>query len=105
MKKILRENNYKTDEFSEGNPGHSISSRNDLNGKGCSGAYDAKVGALSELTENEIKVHIIGGPSSEGEVDVFQFSTSEACKNVPHNGVPDKPTFEWFEYTNQFSLK
>ena len=105
MKKILRENNYKTDEFSELNPGYSISSRNDLNGKGCSGAYDAKVAALSELFENEIKIHIIGGPSSEGDVDVFQFSTSEACKNTPHYGVADKPTFDWFEYTNQFNLK
>jgi hypothetical protein len=56
---LMRFNKYKRDPYSEGNPSLSIASRADLNGQ-CSGAYDSKVGVLSEYGINgKMKIHMI----------------------------------------------
>ena len=102
--KLMRYNKYKSDPYSNNNPACSISSRSDLNGK-CSGAYDCKVGALSEFEDGNIKIHLIAGPTwdEEEEIEPFNWNNAaETCKNHSHYLIPDIYKFDWIEYNSEF---
>ena len=105
FKTLMRYNKYKTDPYSENNPSNSISARSDLRGY-CSGAYDSKVGVLSDFSNGRVKFHLIGGPTWSEEDGIEPFSwenaVSEKCKNHVHNSIPDTFKFEWIEYENEF---
>ena len=103
FKKLMRYNKYKSDPFSLGDPSLTISSRSDLSGL-CKGAYDAKVGVLSEWSEGKIKFHLISGPTfDEKEIEPFDWKkANETCKNHAHYLIPDNFTFDWIEYENEF---
>ena len=101
--KFMRYNDYNNDPFSEKNPSYTISSREDLTGS-CGGAYDAKVGALSDWNEGRIKFSLIGGPTFNMK-DIMPFSwenASETCRNHTHSSTPDVFQYEWIEYESEF---
>jgi hypothetical protein len=104
---LMRFNKYKSDPYSEGNPSLSIASRADLNGQ-CSGAYDSKVGVLSEYGINgKMKIHMIAGPVWDEEEGIEPFSwnnASERCKNHAHNLLPETFKFNWTEYNSDFDF-
>ena len=105
--KLMRYNDYKHDPFSENNPGLSISSRADLD-SGCHGAYDSKVGVLSEWGESKIKFHLIGGPTYGYDgVEPFAWNNAkdETCRNHVHYSIPEVLKFDWIEYENEFSFE
>jgi len=105
--KLMRYNDYLHDPFSEGNPSYSISSRSDLAGS-CSGAYDSKVGVLSEWNETNVKFRLIGGPTFNEELGIEPFAwinASENCRNHVHNLIPDVIKFDWIEYENEFPFE
>jgi hypothetical protein len=104
--KLMRYNKYKSDPYSNNNPACSISARWDLNGR-CSGAYDCKVGALSEFEDGNIKIHLIAGPTwdEEEEIEPFNWNNAaETCKNHSHYLIPDIYKFDWIEYNSEFSF-
>ena len=104
--KLMRYNKYKTDPYSEGKPSNSISSRADLSGS-CSGAYDSKVGALSDFSEGKVKIHLIGGPTWDEEEGIEPFNwnnASERCQNHSHNLIPETFKFDWIEYESEFDF-
>lgn len=104
--RLMRYNKYKTDPFSEGNPSNSISSRSDLNGS-CSGAYDSKVGVLSDFNEGKVKIHLIGGPTWDEDegIEPFNWSnSSERCQNHSHYLIPETFKFDWIEYESEFDF-
>ena len=103
MGNLMRSNIYKTDPFSENKPEWALSSRYDLSGKYCFGAYDLKIGFLSEMKKDEIKFHFIAGPVKTDEVPQFQFNATEICKNVKHNLIPNEPKYDWIEYKKAIS--
>ncbi len=108
--KLMRFNNYTIDPYSEGDPSLTIASRADLrvNGSSCHGAYDAKIGALSEFANNgTIKVHIISGPTWNDEEGIKPFNWTEApegCNNHSHELLPEVMQFDWTEYNNDFDF-
>ena len=93
---LMRYNKYLTDPYSDKNPSSSISARSDLRGS-CSGAYDSKVGVLSDFSNGKVKFHLIGGPtwSEEDGIEPFSWSkaVSEKCRNHVHNLIPE--TFKY----------
>ena len=104
--KLMRFNKYKTDPYSEGNPSNSISARSDLN-ESCSGAYDSKVGVLSEFSNGKIKIHMIGGPTWNEEEGIEPFSwnnADEKCKNHSHFMLPEIYNYDWIEYDSEFNF-
>ena len=105
--RLMRYNKYKTDPYSEENPSYSISSRSDLSGK-CSGAYDSKVGALSDFKDGKIKIHLIGGPTWDEDEGIKPFSwnetASDSCKNHEHYFIPDIFKYDWIEYDSEFEF-
>ena len=105
--KLMRYNDYLHDPFSEGNPSYTISSRSDLAGS-CSGAYDSKVGVLSDWNETYVKFRLIGGPTFNEELGIEPFAwenASERCRNHAHNMIPDVLKFDWIEYENEFPFE
>ncbi len=105
--KLMRYNDYLHDPFSEGNPSYAISSRSDLAGS-CSGAYDSKVGVLSDWNETYVKFRLIGGPTFNEELGIEPFAwenASESCRNHIHNMIPDVLKFDWIEYENEFPFE
>ena len=105
--KLMRYNDYLHDPFSEGNPSYTISSRSDLAG-GCSGAYDSKVGVLSDWNETYVKFRLIGGPTFNEELGIEPFAwsnASEKCRNHAHNMIPEVLKFDWIEYENEFPFE
>ena len=104
--KLMRYNKYKTDPFSEGNPSNSISARSDLRGS-CSGAYDSKVGVLSDFNDGKVKIHLIGGPTWDEEEGIEPFNwnnSSERCQNHSHLLIPETFKFDWVEYESEFDF-
>ena len=102
--KLMRYNKYKSDPYSEGNPSNSISARSDLRGS-CSGAYDSKIGALSDFSNGKVKFHLVAGPTwnDDDGIEPFQWSkAAENCKNHVHNLIPEVFKFDWIEYENEF---
>ena len=80
------------------------SSRDDLSGH-CGGAYDSKVGALSDWKDGKIKFRLISGPtfSEEEGIEPFSWSNaSESCKNHNHYMIPEILKFDWIEYEPDF---
>ena len=104
---LMRFNKYISDPYSAQNPSLTIASRTDLIGS-CHGAYDGKIGELSEFSNNgTIKVHIIAGPAWDDEERIKPFSWSEApdsCKSHEHNLLPEVMQFDWTEYNNDFDF-
>lgn len=102
---LMRYNKYLTDPYSDKNPSSSISARSDLRGS-CSGAYDSKVGVLSDFSNGKVKFHLIGGPtwSEEDGIEPFSWSkaVSEKCRNHVHNLIPETFKYDWIEYENEF---
>ena len=102
--KLMRYNNYHNEPYAEGNPSLTISSRDDLSGH-CGGAYDSKVGALSDWKDGKIKFRLISGPtfSEEEGIEPFSWSNaSESCKNHNHYMIPEILKFDWIEYEPEF---
>ena len=106
FKKLMRYNKYKSDPFSLGDPSLSISARSDLKGN-CGGAFDAKVGVLSEWKDGKIKLNLVAGPTFDEQEGIEPFDwnkASETCKNHAHNLIPDIFKFDWIEYENDFNF-
>ena len=103
FKKLMRLNKYLSDPYSEKNPSYTISSRSDLNGD-CGGAYDCKVGVLSELIEGKIKFHLISGPTfGDDNIKPFSWETAPAnCRNHNRYLLPETFDFDWIEYEPDF---
>ena len=93
---LMRYNKYLTDPYSDKNPSSSISARSDLRGS-CSGAYDSKVGVLSDFSNGKVKFHLIGGPTCS-----WSKAVSEKCRNHVHNLIPETFKYDWIEYENEF---
>ena len=105
FKNLMRYNNYSNDIFCENNPTYTISAREDLLGNSCGGAYDAKVGAMSDWNNENVIFHLIGGPTFDEKIQPFDWNNApEACKSHPHNLIPDIFKFNWIEYENDFSF-
>ena len=101
---LMRYNNYTKEPFAEKNPSLSISSRSDLTSSYCGGAYDSKVGALSEWTNKKVKFHLIGGPTYDN-VEIKPFSWEDSsyyCKTHNHYLLPEIFKFDWIEYESEF---
>ena len=106
FKKFMRYNKYKSDPYSEGSPSLTIASRDDLDGL-CSGAYDAKVGALSDWVNGKAKFHLIGGPTFDIEEGIEPFrweNATEECKNHNHFLIPEEFVFDWVEFEPLFDF-
>ena len=103
--RLMRYNKYLTDPYSDKNPSSSISARSDLRGS-CSGAYDSKVGVLSDFSNGKVKFRLIGGPtwSEEDGIEPFSWSkaVSEKCRNHVHNLIPEIFKYDWIVYENEF---
>ena len=102
--KLMRYNDYNKDPFSEKNPSYAISSREDLAG-GCGGAYDTKIGVLSDWKDGKVKFHLIGGPTYDESVGIYPFSwenATEQCRNHAHNLIPEILKYDWIEYESDF---
>ena len=105
FKNLMRYNNYSNDIFCENNPTYTISAREDLLGNSCGGAYDAKVGAMSDWNNENVIFHLIGGPTFDEKIQPFDWKNApQACKSHPHNLIPDIFKFNWIEYENDFSF-
>ena len=103
-KNLIRFNDYKNDEFSEGKPNLSIAARNDLNkdNPSCYGATDAKFASIKEIkTKGTKMVHIIAGPTTNGQAP-FIWSDSKCKDTDPIRfkviGQVDKYNFSWIDY-------
>ena len=95
IKNLLRYNNWKYDPLSLGQPGYSISSRNDLSPtatdatRSCSGGYDTKVSSILDINT----VHIINGPTS---VDQPVFVWNGQCPaKFSHVGMKQYFKYDW----------
>ena len=103
FKNLMRYNNYTKEPYALQNPSLSISSRSDLKGYSCSGAYDSKVGGLSDWTDKKVKFHLIGGPTFDDDIEPFSWSKSaDRCKNHNHALIPDIFKYDWIEYESEF---
>lgn len=102
FKKMIRYNNYKNDPFSLDDAANSISSREDLNGNHCQGAYDAKMSSVSKAKGRFKTISIAGGPTHD-DLEGFNWSKSNPCRNQPRHGLPDNASFEWVDYHTQFT--
>ena len=103
---LMRYNKFKSDPYSENNPSNSISARSDLNGR-CSGAYDSKVGVLSDFSNGKIKIHMIGSPTwnEEDAIDPFMWSEAqEECRTHSHYLIPEIFKYDWTEYNSEFDF-
>ena len=103
---LMRYNKFKSDPYSENNPSNSISARSDLNGR-CSGAYDSKVGVLSDFSNGKIKIHMIGSPTwnEEDGIDPFTWSNAqEECRTHSHYLIPEIFKYDWTEYNSEFDF-
>jgi hypothetical protein len=104
FKNLMRFNKYTTDPYSFGKASLSIASRGDLDGV-CMGAYDAKVGVLSDFQNGKVKFHLIGGPTYNEKEGIEPFSWSKApenCSSHAHEAIAESPNYEWIEYNNEF---
>ena len=103
---LMRYNKFKSDPYSENNPSNSISAGSDLNGR-CSGAYDSKVGVLSDFSNGKIKIHMIGSPTwnEEDGIDPFTWSNAqEECRTHSHYLIPEIFKYDWTEYNSEFDF-
>ena len=103
---LMRYNKFKSDPYSENNPSNSISAGSDLNGR-CSGAYDSKVGVLSDFSNEKIKIHMIGSPTwnEEDGIDPFTWSNAqEECRTHSHYLIPEIFKYDWTEYNSEFDF-
>ena len=103
---LMRYNKFKSDPYSENNPSNSISAGSDLNGR-CSGAYDSKVGVLSDFSNGKIKIHMIGSPTwnEEDAIDPFMWSEAqEECRTHSHYLIPEIFKYDWTEYNSEFDF-
>ena len=102
--KLIRYNDYKNDEFSEGQPNLSIAARYDLNEENpsCYGCTDAKFASINEIkTTGKKIVHIIAGPTTDGQ-EPFIWSQAR-CKDTDEIrfkiiGQVDEYNFDWIDY-------
>lgn len=108
FKRIMRYNDYEKDEFSDNNAAQSISSRYDLNDpprtkgkKYCFGAIDVKFASLKELKEGKGVLHIVSGPTDQGQPN-FDYRTTKCVETDPerwwHENLVEEWKFEWVEY-------
>jgi len=92
FKNILRSNNYKTDPYSNGNPGNAICARFDLEkDPHPGGCYDTKV-TSSELVP-KIVGFAINGPTTQNSLPPFDWSIFNG--SYPHAGQPEIFDFDF----------
>ena len=105
MKKFMQYNDYLNDPFSNGIPTESIAARGDLKKEKptCYGAFDTKLGSVKELKENSKKIIYLYSGATMSVEPLLDFN-SEACKNVKHEGIPDKPRNPWITFNNKFNF-
>lgn len=97
MKYIMSYNDYKNDEFSNGDPKESIASRYDLREETPNpfGAIDVKIVQSSKPHIT----HAICGPTHQNQPP---FEWTDTFANSVHVGVPQKFDFEWVEIEDTF---
>jgi len=85
LKKLMRQNNYKTDPFAKGDPNKAICVRGDLKDKPrAGGCYDTKTTQLEWA--KKMLSHAINGPTTEGGLPPFKWTDELA--NTSHIGEP-----------------
>ncbi|XP_033098248.1 phospholipase B-like 1 [Anneissia japonica] len=98
FKTILRYNNYKNDEYSDGNPCNSICCRGDLMlNTSTNGCYDTKVTNM-EMADRFV-AYAISGPTKSHGLPPFKWTTNF---NVSHVGLPEVYNFEFIEMETIF---
>jgi hypothetical protein len=107
IKKLLRHNKYKTDEFSNNDPRNSIACRYDLlddqTENRCYGATDAKFASLKDLIEGK-KLYIISGPTNEDQPAFSWASTNcveKRNKKIYPENLEQTWNIKWIEYKIQ----
>ena len=107
IKKLLRHNKYKTDEFSNNDPRNSIACRYDLlddqSENRCYGATDAKFASLKDLIEGK-KLYIISGPTNEDQPAFSWASTNcveKRNKKIYPENLEQTWNIKWIEYKIQ----
>eukprot|EP00463_Aulacantha_scolymantha_P000189 TRINITY_DN1106_c0_g1_i1.p1 TRINITY_DN1106_c0_g1~~TRINITY_DN1106_c0_g1_i1.p1 ORF type:complete len:236 (+),score=20.65 TRINITY_DN1106_c0_g1_i1:140-847(+) len=85
LKRLMRQNNYKTDPFAENNPDKAICVRGDLMGNEphAGGCYDTKTTQLSWA--KKMLSHAINGPTTEG---LPPFKWIDKFSSTTHIGEP-----------------
>lgn len=109
FKRVMLHNEWKSDPFSQGDPGQAIAARYDLrNGttpfgvQKAFGMIDAKCSRLTE-TQTKLRFHAKSGPTHQNnppwEFGVYPY------EDIQYDGLPQKWTFDWtiFE-SNTFDL-
>ena len=107
IKKFLRYNKYKTDEFSNNDPRNTIACRYDLlddqDENRCYGATDAKFVSLKDLIEGK-KIYIISGPTNEDQ-PTFSWANTNCVEKRNKKFYPDNleqnRNINWIEYKIQ----
>ena len=102
FKNIMRYNNYLDDEYSEGDPMLTISSRGDIKEYYCGGAFDAKAAKISDLKGKEKKIYLVGGPTYNDKIEAFKWKESKICEGLSWEGLSNEAKFDWIVYTNKF---
>ena len=103
FKKIMRYNNYKFDNLSNGIPSLSLACRYDLIGgnySACFGATDVKFVSVKELLEGKSYAHIISGPTNDQQ-PTFSWSNTTCNISSPDRwytkGLIDTWNFDWVD--------
>ena len=99
FKKFSRFNNYKRDEYSQGDPLNVIASREDLLGKSPSGAVNQKaITASRGFTTMEYQ-YCASATNENQDTPTFQWSTGP-FKDRKRLGLPDVQNFTWVTISN-----
>ena len=108
LKKLLRYNNYRYDNYSCKYPTLTLACRSDLiegNYSYCFGATDVKFVSVKELLEGKFYAHIISGPTNDQQ-PTFSWSNTTCNKSNPEkwylDGLIDTWNFDWVDYKIQF---
>jgi len=90
FKALSRANNYKSDEFSKGNPLNAVAACGDLGAdEPMMGALDAKCAKGSEVW-TRLNIHAVNSPMTSDSIPVFGFSALPSpYTGVAHDSLPD----------------
>jgi hypothetical protein len=106
FKNMMQYNDYLHDPISKKNPKMSISSRYDLqkskDDKRAFGGVDSKITSVNNITNNNIIVQAICGPTRSHDLPTFDWSGFE---DTVHIGLPPRFNFDWIKInSNDFAM-
>lgn len=94
FKRMMRYNNYLNDEYTHGNPTHTICARADLSltNPRPDGCYDTKV--TNFAMQAKAQCYAINGPTTTDNLPPFTWNNATFA-NLPHQGLPTTYNFDW----------